>query len=81
MTAKWPFPDAAGSTLILNNDGTTVLTSNLLVNGNITATGDITDRDITGGSTMAHFRDIYDSHTHGNVQSGSGNTSIPNQEI
>ena len=78
---KVTFADAAGSVLVLNNDGTTILTSNLIVNGNISATGDITDRDATGGSTMAHFRSVYDIHTHGNAQGGSDNTAVPNQTL
>jgi uncharacterized protein involved in type VI secretion and phage assembly len=78
---KMSLRDAAGSTLVMNNDGTTTLTSNLIVNGNITATGDITDRDATGGSSMADFRTVYDGHTHGNVMNGGDNTDIPNQEI
>jgi uncharacterized protein involved in type VI secretion and phage assembly len=73
--------DAGGSTLVMNGDGTTTLTSNLIVNGNIVATGDITDRDSAGGSSMADFREVYDSHTHSGVMSGGSNTSIPNQEI
>jgi len=78
---KLSLRDAAGSTLVLNNDGTTVLSSNLIVNGYIKATGDITDRSATGGSSMADFREVYDSHTHGGVMSGGSNTNEPNQEI
>lgn len=43
-------------------------------------TGDIEDRCDTDGRTMAAMREIYNEHTHGGVQTGSGSTSIPNQQ-
>jgi uncharacterized protein involved in type VI secretion and phage assembly len=76
---KVALADAHGSTFMLNNDGTTVLVSNLIVDGYIAASGDITDRNVTGGTTMEDIRTVYDSHTHGNVQNGGGNTNIPNE--
>jgi phage baseplate assembly protein V len=54
------------------------LTGNLIVTGNITATGDIFDNNTSDGS-MNHIRTIYDSHTHSGVQTGGANTATPNQ--
>lgn len=44
-----------------------IIDSNLTVNGTITATG-----DVTANGTSVH------THTHGGVQTGSGNTGAPN---
>lgn len=49
------------------------ITGDVHVNGNIFATGDVTD----GVRSMAADRGKYDSHTHGGVQTGSGHTAIP----
>ncbi len=57
------------------------LTGNLNVTGNIKATGDITDQDNGTGSSMAHFRTIYDSHTHSGVQSGGDHTAVPDETL
>lgn len=68
------FRDAAGSTLTLNNDGTTILNSNLIVNGSITSTGDITDHSGSTNESMSAMRTKYNSHVHPGVQSGGSNT-------
>ena len=52
----------------------------LKVAGDIVATGNIYDQNSTKG-TLQHIRDNYDSHTHGNVQAGSGNTGTPNNSL
>jgi uncharacterized protein involved in type VI secretion and phage assembly len=78
---KLSLADAHGSTLVMNNDGKTILVSNLVVNGTIQATGDITDRYETDGSSMESFRQIYNGNNHGKVQTGTGNTDVPNQQI
>ena len=67
--------DKAGSTLLLNADGTTLLNSNLIVNGYIDATGDIIDNTGTNANTMASFRRLYDAHVHRDTY--SGNTTPP----
>lgn len=46
----------------------------------VSSTGDIQDNSGTQPRTMATMRSIYDSHTHGGVQPGSGTTAIPNQQ-
>jgi uncharacterized protein involved in type VI secretion and phage assembly len=78
---KMSLRDASGSALVLNNDGTTILSSNLIVNGYIKATGDITDRYTSGGASMFSFRQAYDIHYHGGVMNGGGNTGPPNPTI
>ena len=56
--------------LIQNN--TVTITGNVVVNGNITATGTITGQTDVVASTISGK-----SHTHGGVQTGSGNTGVP----
>ncbi len=51
------------------------LTGNLVVNGNINATGNIIDNDGTNANNMANFRKEYDEHKH--HDSLSGTTSVP----
>ena len=77
---KVTLEDSSGSFLTLNADGTATLKANLTVQGNIVATGDISDQNGVSG-TVAHIRTVYDSHTHGGVQGGSSNTAIPNQSL
>jgi phage baseplate assembly protein V len=60
---------------------TMTLNGNLMVNGTVTATGDILDRSASGGYTMASFRATYDTHTHGGVQGGSGHTDVPDEVL
>ncbi len=54
-------------------------TGDFTVNGEIRATGDIIDRSMSGGYTMASFRATYDSHTHGGVQGGGDHTAVPDE--
>ena len=75
------FSDASGATLVFLSDGTVALTANLIVNGSIQATGDITDNINTNSNSLAQFRTIYDEHTHGGVTGGAGNTAVPNEQI
>jgi phage baseplate assembly protein gpV len=56
------------------------LTGNLIVTGDIFATGDITDLNGVSG-TVGHIRTVYDSHTHGGIQAGGGDTATPNQPL
>lgn len=56
------------------------LTGNLKVTGDITASGEIYDEGGLKGN-IGHIRDIYDSHTHGGIQAGGGNTANPNQPL
>lgn len=83
----------SGSLLKFLNDGTVHLTAtgkvigsaaewdltgNLIVTGDITATGNVYDQNQVNGS-MAHIRSVYDTHTHN--QSGGGTTGTPNQTL
>lgn len=85
---KLSLRDKAGSTVVMNGDGTGTMTfasgltvnANVQVNGTIIATGDISDQNAAKG-TVQHIRDIYDVHTHGNVQNGPGNTSTPSNNL
>ncbi|WP_162136286.1 phage baseplate assembly protein V [Zavarzinella formosa] len=56
------------------------LTGDLNVTGTITASGDIYDNGRTDNS-MNHIRAVYDTHTHGGIQAGGGNTAAPNQPL
>jgi uncharacterized protein involved in type VI secretion and phage assembly len=77
---KLNLQDASGASLVLDNNGTATLTANLLVNGTITATGDISDQNGAKG-TVQNIRSVYDTHTHDGVASGSATTAIPNQPL
>ena len=76
--------EAAGDAVTVNNATTVTInastevilnTPTLSVNGDIKATGKITD----AVRSMADDRSIFDGHTHGGVGSGSENTDPPNQ--
>lgn len=56
------------------------LTGNVFVDGNIVATGDISDQNNAHG-TVGAFRSTYDIHTHGGVTPGGANTAVPNQTV
>lgn len=66
--------NSSGITISLNNgnltinNGNTTMNGNLTVNGNISSTGTVTNNSKNIGST----------HTHSGVQTGSGNTGVPN---
>jgi hypothetical protein len=77
---KLSLQDGAGSFLTLNNDGTATLKADLTVQGTITATQDIYDLNGSKG-TMQNIRTVYDTHTHSGVQTGGGNTGVPNQPL
>ena len=66
-----------GSTIAHNEDeGGFLIVKNLKVEGDIIATGDITDKN----SSMQDMRDIYNSHEHGNGNNGS-DTSTPDTNM
>lgn len=69
-----------GATNITSSQDVTVTTPNLVVKGNILATGDITDQTGTTNQSMRDSRGIYDTHTHPGIQPGGGDTGIPNQQ-
>ena len=56
------------------------LTGNLNVTGDITASGDIYDQG-RNDLSMNHIRQVYNTHHHGGVQTGSGTTGVPNEPL
>ncbi|AMO58113.1 phage baseplate assembly protein [Endozoicomonas montiporae CL-33] len=66
----------SGSTTELVSTGGIDFTGDLTVNGNITATQDITDHT----RSMQADRDIYNSHKHSGVASGPANTGTTGQQ-
>lgn len=71
---------SAAANITINAPGANVVMNaqNLIVNGQIKATGDITDNYATNTATMAGFRAIYDIHTHN--ETGTV-THVPNQIV
>ncbi len=65
----------AGATVNLNAVGGITFTGDLLVNGNITATKDITDKT----RSMAADRGIFNQHQHKDVTPGQGTSGTPEQ--
>ncbi len=70
-----------------NITGTTEITSesatingNTQIDGNLVVSGSIEDQNGAKG-TMQHIRDVYDSHSHPDVQLGSGTTPPPTQQL
>lgn len=64
---------SGGGTEITSPGPVTVTASELHVNGNITATGDVSD----GVRSMAADRAIFNAHTHSGVEPGSGTSGPP----
>lgn len=76
-----------GGNLTANVTGNADLTAesatvngNTQINGNLVVSGSIQDQNGAKG-TMQHIRDVYDGHTHPNVQSGSSPTPPPTQQL
>lgn len=66
------------SAVTVNASTEVVLNTPILqVNGQIKATGDITDNSGTNSSTMAGMRGSYNGHTHTDPQGGSVSTPTP----
>ena len=80
------FVHNTGSYLKMLNDGTirmsgnAFLVGNLNVDGNISATGDITDQNSTQG-TLNDLRQAYDAHEHPGVQSGGAKTGLTDHPV
>jgi phage baseplate assembly protein gpV len=69
----------AGSFLKLLNDGTISLqASSVMITGNLTVTGDISDQNGAHG-TVASLRGAHDTHTH--PQPGGGETGLPSVTV
>ena len=66
--------DPSGTTLTFTNDG------NLVLQGNLHVSGDITDRNGAHGS-LNDLRDAYNAHEHGDVQNGGGMTSTTDHPV
>ena len=82
--------DMWGRSVVLGSGGVTINANNApidITNGTtvtvhaplLRCTGDIQDNYEHNSQTMASMRQIYDEHTHGNVQNGGGHTSVPDQ--
>jgi phage baseplate assembly protein V len=78
--------DPSGSSALFGNNGTITLTAiTVQVEGNLLVSGDITDRNRTGGTaTLNALREAYDAHDHpqgpdsaGDTQQPTGTTSLP----
>lgn len=65
----------AGATVSLHAEGGITVTGDLLVNGNITATKDITDKK----RSMVADRDIFNQHQHKDVTPGQATSGTPEQ--
>lgn len=59
--------------------GDVTINGNLVVTGNISADGEITDLAASGGTTLSHVRSVYDGHTH--PGDSGGTTGTPNQAM
>lgn len=78
---KLAVSDGQGATVVLNGDGSiSSAASTWTHTGNFVATGDISDQNGAKG-TVQHIRDVYDGHSHPNVQSGSSPTPPPTQQL
>ncbi len=66
-------PDGATTELV--SDGGVTIIGDVIVTGNIKATGEVIDHM----RSMKADRDIYNSHTHSGVKTGPGTTAVPNQ--
>ncbi len=66
-------PDGATTELV--SDGGVTIIGDVIVTGNIKATGEVIDHT----RSMKADRDIYNSHTHSGVKTGPGTTAVPNQ--
>lgn len=82
------FIDANGQDVTVANAATATITAEtmvvldtpkLKVTGSIEAGGDVLDNSGTNTSTLAHVRQVYNTHTHGGVQGGMSNTSTPSE--
>ncbi len=58
---------------------TTLITSEVTIDGNLKVKGDITDRYATVGTTLNHVREVYNGHNHD--ENDGGSTSDPNQSM
>jgi phage baseplate assembly protein gpV len=67
-----------GATNLTSAGDVTMTTPNLIVNGNIIATGDITDQSATTNESMQQMRAKYNSHVHPGIQPGPSDTGLPN---
>ncbi|TKI03588.1 baseplate assembly protein [Martelella alba] len=80
--------DGAGSSLVMNGDttgemsfaGGLTVNADMQINGNVTASGDISDQNGERG-TVQHIRDEYNAHGHPGVESGDSTTDTPNNTL
>jgi phage gp45-like len=74
--------DDQGTTIILKQDKTIEIvaaTKVRIVTPRLEVTGDIIDHCDDQQHTAQNMRQIYNTHTHGDVQNGGGHTAIPDQ--
>jgi len=80
--------DGAGSTVVMNGNGTGTLNfaggltvnANTQINGDLQVSGSIKDQNGAKG-TVQKIRDVFDDHVHNGVQTGSGSTNIPTTQL
>lgn len=80
--------DGAGSTVVMNGNGTGTLNfaagltvnANTQINGDLQVSGSIKDQN-GAKDTVQKIRDVFDNHVHNGVQTGSGSTNIPTTQL
>ena len=88
---KYVYLSSAGIVIEANNmpvtvNHATVVTINaatevLMTTPILKVSGDIIDNYGTNNHSMAQMRTLYNEHVHGGVQTGGGNTAIPDNEM
>lgn len=69
------------TTSVTINASASTFNGNVMIAGNLGVTGDMDSQgplNITGPSVTHNGKDIGASHTHGGVETGGGNTGVPN---
>lgn len=70
-----------GAVVDLEAAGGFNVTANTKITGDLTVTGDVTDRTPGNTASMKVHRDAYNGHHHGGVQTGGGVTAVPDDTV